>query len=127
MILYGKCFVKQLYCEAVTETAGMPKQKKDLVHRISSNTTSAPTCMNSESVPYPHQPVLSYQCWYFSDTKRRDMQASNDQKAEKDRVYLLFWDTLHYIISLAKGGNLGLQKEKKGKSKIAAGVSRALV
>lgn len=61
MILYGKCFVKQLYGEAVTETAGMPKQKKDLVHKISSNTTSAPTCINSKSVPYPHQPVLSYQ------------------------------------------------------------------
>lgn len=102
--------------QAETETAGTPKWKKDLVLLISISTTAAPTCINSENVPYPHQSVLSYrQHRYFSDTKRTDMPALNDQKAEKGKVYLSFGDTFHYTVSLAKGGNLRLQKEKQGK------------
>lgn len=43
------------------------------------------------------------------------MQALNDQKVAKGKVYLLFRDTFHNMISLAKGGNLRPQKEKQGK------------
>lgn len=102
--------------QAVTETAGMPKQKKDLVREVSIGTTATPMCINPGNIPYPHQPVLSYHRHrYFPDTKRTDTQAFNDQKVEEGKVYLLFWDTFHYIISSAKGGNLRLQKEKQGK------------
>lgn len=37
------------------------------------------------------------------------------QKAEKGKLYLLFKNTFHLIVSLAKRGNLRLQKEKEGK------------
>lgn len=37
------------------------------------------------------------------------------QKAEKGKVYLLFENTFQLIVSLAKRGNLWLQKEKQGK------------
>lgn len=45
--------------------------------------------------------------WY---KKEKDMQ-----KAEKGKLYLLFKNTFHLTVSLAKRGNLWLQKEKQEK------------
>lgn len=100
--------------QVVTETAGM--QSKDLIHTVSISSIATLMCIHSENVPHTHQPVLSHHHQlYLSDTKSRDMQAINDQKAEKGKVCLFFWDTFHYIMPLAKGGNLWLQKEKQRK------------
>lgn len=95
--------------EAETESAVMPKQKV-LVSESSLSTTEPLICVNSRNVPDPQQPVLPcHQHWDFSDMKRKDMQ-----KAEKGKVHLLFENTFHLIVSLAKKGNLRLQKEKQG-------------
>lgn len=88
----------------------MPKQKV-LVSESSLSTTEPLICVNSRNVPDPQQPVLPcHQHWDFSDMKRKDMQ-----KAEKGKVHLLFENTFHLIVSLAKKGNLRLQKERQGK------------
>lgn len=103
-VLWGSCK------EAETESAGMPKQKV-LVSESSLSTREPPMCVTSRNVPDPQQPALPcHQHWDFSDIKRKDMQ-----KAEKGKVYLLFENTFHLIVSLAKKGNLRLQEEKQGK------------
>ena len=117
IILYGKCFVKQLsaswnrnLCRAKAKEGPCTWEQHQYhsnsdVHKFWERTLSTSAC------------AIYHKHWYFSDTKRTDMQALNDQKVEKGKVYLLFWDTFHYIISLAKGGNLQLQKEKQGEKR----------